>query len=55
MSNENKILVLRIIDDYTLVVNVGSDHGIKKSTIFSIFYRPGSDYRPKDKRNTWRT
>lgn len=35
MSNE--IIVLKIIDDYTVVINVGSDHGIKKNQQFLVY------------------
>nr|WP_195366167.1 hypothetical protein [[Eubacterium] tenue] len=37
MSKKNEILVLKIIDDYKLVISVGSEHGVKKNQQFLIY------------------
>jgi hypothetical protein len=41
MNNENQtaqIVVVRVIDDFTLVLNIGSEHGVSKGDAFLVYY-----------------
>lgn len=38
MDSENKTIVVRVIDDSTLALNVGTENGISKGDNFLIYY-----------------
>lgn len=45
MADNEKIVVVRVIDSYTLVLNKGSDHGVKKGDSFLVYFVEEQDIK----------
>ncbi len=45
MADNEKIVVVRVIDSYTLVLNKGSDHGVKKGDSFLVYFVEEEDIK----------